>query len=50
MGHEKNLSQMGECQNLIYESIGGAVINMISVSFSCVKIIWLLGEGGKGGG
>ena len=33
---------MGGGQNLIYESIGG-VTNMISISFSGIKMLWLLG-------
>ena len=34
----------GGAQNFIYESIGG-VTNMISVSFSGIKMLWLLGGG-----
>ena len=36
------LHQMGGGQNLIYDSIGG-VTNMISISFSGIKMLWLLG-------
>ena len=36
------LPQMGG-QNFIYESIGGRVTNMISISFSGIKMLWLLG-------
>ena len=42
-GHEKNSTPNGEGgQNFIYESIGG-VTNMISISFSGIKMLWLLG-------
>ena len=36
------LSQMGGGQNFIYESMeGGGFINMISISFSGIKMLWL---------
>ena len=41
---KKFLPQMGG-QNFIYESMGGGggVTNMISISFSGIKMLWLLG-------
>ena len=42
-GHEKKSIPNGEGggQNFIYESIGGVVTNMISISFSGIKMLWL---------
>ena len=45
---KKIYPQMGD-QNLIYESIGG-VESMISISFSDIKMLWLLCVWGGGAG
>ena len=40
---KKFLPQMGGGQNFIYESISGGDTNMSSISFSGIKMLWLLG-------
>ena len=40
---KKIYPKCGEWGDLIYESIGG-VTNMISISFSGIKMLWLLGS------